>query len=125
MTAKLIEEGHTDDLERELAALQRMFEQEMAAAEAEMDAEENEHMLKLRKNLSDEHTTGLKEKQRNLLKLAGDNCPASEQVALQRLMDQFRKDQESMDQELSLEKERQLSDLRVRSRVQFFIIVIC
>lgn len=85
----------------------------MAAAEAEMDAEENEHILKLSKNLSDEHTTGLKEKQRALLKLVGDGCPATEQVALQRLMDQFRKDQESMEQDLSLEKERQLSDLRV------------
>lgn len=46
-----------------------MFDQEMAAAEAEMDAEENEHALKLSKHLSDEHTTGLKEKQRGLLKV--------------------------------------------------------
>ena len=96
-----------------MAALQRMFDQEMSAAQAEMDAEENEHVLKLSKTLSDDHTIGLKEKQRALLKLIGDGCPATEQVALQRLMDQFRKDQESMDQELSLEKERQLSDLRV------------
>lgn len=47
------------------------------------------------------------------LKLVGDGCPASEQVAMQRLMDQYRKEQEGLEQDLSLEKERQLSDLRV------------
>lgn len=57
-----------------------MFDQEMAAAEAEMDAEENEHVLKLSKHLSDDHTTGLKEKQRSLLKVNyGDELEKNEE----------------------------------------------
>ncbi|KAH3741464.1 hypothetical protein DPMN_048189, partial [Dreissena polymorpha] len=114
MSTRLIEEGHTEDLERELAALQRLFDQQMAAAEAEMDAEQNEHINKLTKTLSNEHTTGLREKQRALLKLASDNCPPSEQVSMQRLMDQYRKEQEGIEQGISLEKDRQLEDLRAK-----------
>ncbi|WAR00886.1 hypothetical protein MAR_025258, partial [Mya arenaria] len=114
MSARLIEDGHHDNLEREMAALQRLFDQEMAAAEAEMDAEEAEHINKLSKTVSDEHTTGLREKQRDLLKGVSDGCPASEQVALQRLMDTYRKDVNSMEQNLALEKDRQLEDLRAK-----------
>ena len=76
----MIQEGRNDELERELAALKRLFDQELSAAEAEMDAVENEHVAKMTKTLSDEHTSSLKEKQRQLLKQATEGCPASEQV---------------------------------------------
>lgn len=114
MTTKMIQEGRNDELERELAALKRLFEQEMAAAEAEMDAVENEHSAKMTKTLSDEHTSSLKEKQRHLLKQATDSCPASEKVAMQRLLDQHRKDLEGLQQDLGLERERQLGDLKAK-----------
>jgi len=113
MSARLIESGHVEDLERELAALQRLFDQERAAAEADMDAEESEHVSKIAKTLSGEHTDGLRDKQRDLLKIASDACPASEQVALQRLMDQHRKDIEGIEAGINLEKDRQMADLRV------------
>lgn len=113
MTAKLIQEGRNEDLEKQLEILKQLFEQEMAAAEAEMDAEENEHKHKLTKNLNEEHMSKLREQQRQILKIATDSCPQSEQIALQRLMDDYRKDQESLSQELSLEKQRLRNDLQV------------
>jgi C1A family cysteine protease len=111
----LIQDGHNDELEKELEILKQLFEQQMSAAEAEMDAEENEHKHKLTKNLNDEHTAGLRETQRQIMKVASDNCPASEQVALQRLMDEYRKEQEGLSQELNLEKQRLRNDLQVIS----------
>lgn len=114
----MIQEGRNDELERELESLKRLFEQEKAAAEAEMDAEENEHLQKMTKTLSEEHTQGLKEKQRDILKAIKDQCPEAEQIAMNRLMDQHRRDLESLEQELSLERERQLSDIQVS---EFFI----
>ena len=113
VTARVIQEGRNDDLERELASLKLLFEQESAAAEAEMDAEENEHLQKITKTLSDDHTQGLKEKQRDILKAIKDQCPEAEQVAMQRLMDNHRRDLESLEQELSLERDRQMSDIQV------------
>ena len=110
---KIIEEGRTDELERELEALKLLFDLEKAAAEAEMDAEENEHVHKLTKTINEDHTSALKEKQREMMKDIRDGCPASEQVALQRLMDQHRKDMEGVEQELNLERDRQLGDLQV------------
>jgi len=118
MSARLIESGHVEDLERELAALQRLFDQERAAAEADMDAEESEHVSKIAKTLSGEHTDGLRDKQRELLKIASDACPASEQVALQRLIDQHRKDIEGIEAGINLEKDRQMADLRVGLVIQ-------
>ena len=109
----MIQEGRNDELERELESLKRLFEQERAGAEAEIDAEENEHLQKITKTLSDEHTQGLKEKQRDILKAIKDQCPEAEHVAMNRLMDQHRRDVESLEQELSLERDRQLSDIQV------------
>ena len=109
----MIQDGRNDELERELESLKRLFEQEMAGAEAEMDAEENEHLQKITKTLSDEHTQGLKAKQRDIMKSIADQCPEAEQVAMQRLMDQHRRDVESLDQELALERDRQISDIQV------------
>ena len=109
----MIQDGRNDELERELESLKRLCEQEMAGAEAEMDAEENEHLQKITKTLSDEHTQGLKAKQRDIMKRIADQCPEAEQVAMQRLMDQHRRDVESLDQELALERDRQISDIQV------------
>jgi hypothetical protein len=40
----MIESGNTDELERELEYLKKLHHQEMQAAEADLDADENEHL---------------------------------------------------------------------------------
>lgn len=64
----MIESGNTDDLERELEYLKKLHQQEMEAAEADMNAEENEHLKTISKSIDDEHTGALKQKHRDVLK---------------------------------------------------------
>jgi len=85
----------------------------MEAAETEMEAEEKEHVQRINKNLEEEHTEGLKQKHRDILKQISDQCPQAQQMALQHIMEDYRQDMDAVDQELSLERQRQLSDVQV------------
>jgi hypothetical protein len=42
-----------------------------------------------------------------------ERCPATEQVAMQRLLEQHRQDLDGLEQEMALEKSRQMSDVQV------------
>ena len=64
----MIESGNTDDLERELEYLKKLHKQEMEAAEAEINAEENEHLRTISKAVDDEHNSTIKQKHRDVLK---------------------------------------------------------
>lgn len=68
LSARLIESGNTDGLEQELEYLKKLHQQELEAAEAELNAEENEHLKTISKNVDDEHTGALKQKHRDVVK---------------------------------------------------------
>ena len=68
MSSKLIQDGETDDLERELEYLKSLHKQEMDAAEASLDAEENKHIQRLSNKIDEDHTAGVKQKHRDLMK---------------------------------------------------------
>lgn len=46
-------------------------------------------------------------------------CPQSKQMALQHVMDDYRQNMQTLDQELSLERQRQISDTQVRVKLGF------
>jgi len=68
LSSKMIESGNTDELERELEYLKKLHQQEMQAAEADLDADENEHLRTISKSVDDEHTGAVKQNHRDVLK---------------------------------------------------------
>ena len=69
MSAKLIQGGHTDDLERMKVALDQKHQHETEAVEAEMDVLENEQIRQVTEGLDNEYTAQLKDNHRNMLKI--------------------------------------------------------
>ena len=68
LSAKLIESGNNEDIDAELSHLKELHRQQMEASEMEMDAEEREHEHRISKNLEDEHTLGIKQANRDIMK---------------------------------------------------------
>lgn len=104
--AKGISEG--EDVE----ALVKQQEGEMAALEATLEAEETRHMAEISKKLDEEHKENVHQAYRALFdKVTKDNLDA---VLQQQIMDQFRKDNEALQEHLEQRKQKSLEDTKAK-----------
>eukprot|EP00058_Branchiostoma_floridae_P012905 XP_002598393.1 hypothetical protein BRAFLDRAFT_128123 [Branchiostoma floridae] len=97
----------------DVAELDRRHARELEALEAQIAAEEAEHLRDISRSLDEEHTNSLKETQKDVLKNLSSKHGV-DAVRQQEIMDRFRKDQENLEYMSNIRKERQTQDLQAK-----------
>ncbi|XP_077985306.1 uncharacterized protein LOC144439946 [Glandiceps talaboti] len=90
---------------------------ELEALEAEMDSEEALNEKDIKKAIDEEKTKELQDSHRGLLRRMSKDF-GIDPVLQQQLLDQYRRDAENLDFELSTQKERQEAELKAKLRAR-------
>ncbi|KAI8480901.1 hypothetical protein Bbelb_413740, partial [Branchiostoma belcheri] len=97
----------------DVAELDRRHARELEALEAQIAAEEAEHLRDISRSLDEEHSNTLKESQKDVLKDLSSKHGV-DAVRQQEIMDRFRKDQENLEYMSNIRRERQTQDLQAK-----------
>ncbi|XP_078593190.1 uncharacterized protein LOC144871540 isoform X2 [Branchiostoma floridae x Branchiostoma japonicum] len=97
----------------DVAELDRRHARELEALEAQIAAEEAEHLRDISRSLDEEHTNSLKDTQKDILKDLSSKHGV-DAVRQQEIMDRFCKDQENLEYMSNIRKERQTQDLQAK-----------
>ncbi|XP_071958404.1 uncharacterized protein [Antedon mediterranea] len=94
-------------------------QKEIEALEAKLDAEENQQIMDINKQINEEQSKEIKKAHRDILQKASSTHNV-DQVLTHQLMDQMRRDNESIHYELGVQRDRQESELKakIQSRQQ-------